>query len=60
MDEQVEALKNWLDEGKSPEDFKKVGGWDDEKFEELLTAVMNPTIPTKVMAPTPVVEDDDE
>jgi len=60
MDEQVEALKNWLDEGKSPEDFKKVGGWDDEKFEELLTAVMNPIIPTKVMAPTPVVEDDDE
>jgi len=60
MDEQVEALKNWLDEGKSPEDFKKVGGWDDKKFEELLTAVMNPIIPTKVMAPTPVVEDDDE
>jgi len=60
MDEQVESLKNWLDEGKSPEDFKRVGGWDAEKFEELLAAVMNPTTPTKVMAPTLVVEDDDE
>lgn len=61
MDEQVEALKAWMDEGKAPDDFRKVNGWSKESFEELLTVVMSPAATvTKVIAPTPVVEEDDE
>tara|TARA_B100000214_G_scaffold317327_1_gene251192 strand:+ start:179 stop:358 length:180 start_codon:yes stop_codon:yes gene_type:complete len=59
MDEQVEALKEWLDEGKAPDDFRRVTGMSKETFEELLASVMSPTV-AKVVTPTLVVEDDDE
>tara|TARA_Y100000994_G_C15447308_1_gene341021 strand:+ start:372 stop:560 length:189 start_codon:yes stop_codon:yes gene_type:complete len=59
--EQVEALKAWMDEGKAPDDFRRVNGWSKESFEELLTAAMSPAATvTKVATPTLVVEDDDE
>ena len=59
MDEEaVEALKTWMDEGKAPDDFRRVNGWSKESFEELLAAAMSPV--AKVATPTPVVEDDDE
>ena len=62
MDEEaVEALKTWMDEGKAPDDFRRVNGWSKESFEELLTAAMSPAATvTKVATPTFVVEDDDE
>ena len=37
MDEEaVKALKTWLDEGKAPDDFRRVNGWSKESFEEIL------------------------
>ena len=57
-EEQIEALKAWMDEGKAPDDFRRVNGWSKESFEELLTAAMSPA--AKVATPTFVVEDDDE
>ena len=61
MDEEaVEALKTWLDEGKAPDDFRRVNGWSKESFEEILEAAMKTPSSTPVAAPTSVVEDDDE
>ena len=62
MDEQVEALKEWLDEGKTPDDFRRVAGMSKETFEELLASVMSSTVTVakKVVTPTLVVEDDDK
>ena len=61
MDEEaVEALKTWLDEGKAPDDFRRVNGWSKESFEEILEAAMKTPSSTPVATPTPVVEDDDE
>ncbi len=60
MDEQVEALKEWLDAGKAPDDFRRVTGLSKESFEEILEAAMKPTVSTPVSVSTSVVEDDDE
>ena len=61
MDEQVEALKAWMDEGKAPDDFRRVTGMSKETFEELLASAMSPAATVaEVVTPTPVVEDDDE
>ena len=60
-EEQIEALREWLDEGKAPADFKRVSGMSAETFEELLASAMSPaTTVAEVVTPTPVVEDDDE
>ena len=62
MDEEaVKALKTWLDEGKAPDDFRRVNGWSKESFEELLASAMSPTpAVAEVVTPTLAVEDDDE
>ena len=61
MDEEaVKALKTWLDEGKAPDDFRRVNGWSKASFEESLEAAMKTPSSTPVAAPTSVVEDDDE
>ena len=61
MDEEaVEALKTWLDEGKAPDDFRRVNGWSKESFEEILEAAMKTPSSAPVATPTSVVEDDDE
>ena len=61
MDEEaVEALKTWLDEGKAPDDFRRVNGWSKESFEEILEAAMKTPNSAPVATPTSVVEDDDE
>ena len=61
MDEQVEALKAWMDEGKTPDDFRRVVGMSKETFEELLASAMSPTpAVAEVVTPTLAVEDDDE
>ena len=56
-EEQIEALREWLDEGKAPADFKRVSGMSAETFEELLEATMKTPAPISTISTSTFVDD---